>query len=240
MLQFSRFVGVRLFFAIVTLLIVTFIVFTLMELNQVQYSERCWAFKPLDQHYVVRWLDWVKNVFLHGDFGETCILRMRINTLLGSKFWISLGICLASLVLAYLIAIPVGLYSASTNTRSLNTFLRVFSYFGLAVPNFLFALIILLVWSNLFGETLIGLFSREYHGAEWSLDKFVDFLSHAWFLVIVLGWSATAFAVLSVRALVADEYGKYYVTAARARGLYGRRLLCAIRRAMPWARLSIP
>ena len=227
MLQFGRFAAMRFLLAVGTLLIVTFIVFSLMELSLVNYSERCRFLKPADQHYIARWVNWVTEVFLHGDFGVSCITSTgtRINTLLGNKFWISLGICLSSLLLAYLIAIPVGIYSAVADSRALNSFLRFFSYLGLAVPNFLLALIILLVWSSVFSETLTGLFSREYQTADWSYDKLVDFLSHAWLPVIVLGWSATAFAMLSVRALVSDEYGKPYVTAARARGLSGRQLL---------------
>jgi peptide/nickel transport system permease protein len=227
MLQFGRFAAMRFLLAVGTLLIVTFIVFSLMELSPVNYSERCWFLKPADQHYIARWVNWVTEVFLHGDFGVSCVTSngTPVNRLLGNKFWISLGICLSSLLLAYLIAIPVGIYSAVADSRALNSFLRFFSYLGLAVPNFLLALIILLVWSSVFSETLTGLFSREYQNADWSYDKLVDFLSHAWLPVIVLGWSATAFATLSVRALVSDEYGKPYVTAARARGLSGRQLL---------------
>jgi peptide/nickel transport system permease protein len=232
MLQFFRFVCMRFILAIVTLLMVTLIIFTLMELSPVQYGERCRQFIvfiqasiPVEEPVFIRWVNWVKDVFVHGDLGYSCVLRKPINLLLGTKFWISLGLCLSSLLLAYLIAIPVGIYSATANRRALNGFLRFFSYLGMAIPNFLFALIIILVWSNLFGETITGLFSREYHDAVWSYDKFVDFLAHAWIPVIVLGWSATAIALQTVRALISDEYSKPYVTAARARGLSGQQLI---------------
>jgi peptide/nickel transport system permease protein len=232
MLQFCRFVGNRFIMAIFTLLMVTFIVFTLMELSPVQYDDRCRQFfnfyqitNPLDKPFFVRWVDWVNGVFVHGDFGYSCVLRQRINILLGTKFWISLGLCLSSLLLAYLIAIPLGIYSATANNRALNNFLRVFSYLGLAIPNFLLALIIILAWTVFYGNTPLGLLSREYQDAPWSYDKFADFLSHAWIPVFVLGWSATAFALQTVRALMSDEYVKLYVTAARARGLSGQQLL---------------
>jgi peptide/nickel transport system permease protein len=227
MSQFIRFVATRFLLAIVTLLIVTFVVFSLMELTG--SSARCTSevirFVALHENYVIRWIIWVSDIFLHGDFGFACVARQQINDLLGVKFWISLGICLSSLLLAYLIAIPVGIFSVVSPNLRLNHLLRFFSYLGLAIPNFLFALIVLLVWSNLFGETLTGLFSREYQAADWSLAKFVDFLAHAWLPVLVLGWSATAFAIMSVRALVFDEYHKLYVTAARARGVSGRQLI---------------
>ena len=229
MLLFCRFVGMRFIMAIVTLLIVTFIVFNLMSLGPDSYADRCRSVlsPTLDGNFdaTTRWVDWVTNILLHGDFGDSCISRMRVNLLLGTKFWISLGLCLSSLLLAYLIAIPVGIYSATANNRALNHFLRVFSYLGLAMPNFLIALMILLAWTLLFGETLTGLVSREYRDIAWSYDKFVNFLSHVWLPVFVLGWSATAFALQTVRALMSDEYGKLYVTAARARGLSGQQLL---------------
>ena len=232
MLQFCRFVGMRFIMAIVTLLMVTFIVFSLMELSPLEYSARCRNFLnftqatiPLEKPFFIRWLNWVKDVFVHGDLGYSCILRKPINLLLGTKFWISLGLCLASLLLAYLIAIPVGIYSATANRPALNGFIRIFSYLGLAIPNFLFALIIILVLTVFYGKTPTGLLSREYHDVPWSYEKFVNFLSHVWIPVIVLGWSATAIALQTVRALISDEYRKPYVTAARARGLSGQQLL---------------
>jgi peptide/nickel transport system permease protein len=244
MLQFSRFVTVRFVLAIVTLLTVSLIVFSLMELVPANCAERYLAYKNtqgdqitiadirneeirmgLDKPYMVRWVNWVTDVFLRGDFGESCILRVRVNELLGTKFWISLGICLTSLLLAYTIAIPVGIYSATTNKPVLNNFLRFFSYLGLAMPNFLLALMIMLASTILFGDSLTGLFSKEFREAPWSYARVMDFLSHAWLPVFILGWSATAFALQTVRALMSDEYGKLYVTAARARGLSGRQLL---------------
>jgi len=234
MSQFCRFVATRFLLAIVTLLIVTFVVYSLMELSPVQVFERCWVRvdglwerQPRNEFYVIRWIIWVSVIFLHGDLGSSCIISppRQITALIGARFWISLGICISSLLLAYLIAIPVGIYSVVSPNIRFNHLLRFFSYLGLAIPNFLFAVIILLVWSNLFGETLTGLFSREYHSAEWSIAKFVDFLAHAWLPVLVLGWSATAFALMSVRALVFDEYHKLYVTAAQARGVSGPQLL---------------
>ena len=244
MLQFSRFVTMRFIMAIITLLMVSFIVFSLMELVPANCAERYLAFKNsqgqqisisdirteeirmgLDKPYVTRWVNWVTDVFVRGDFGTSCILRVRVNDLLGTKFLISLGICLASLMLAYTIAIPLGIYSATTDKPGLNAVLRFVSYLGLAMPNFLLALMIMLASTILFGDSLTGLFSKEYRDAAWSFDRFVNFLSHAWLPVFILGWSATAFALQTVRALMADEFGKLYVTAARARGLSGRQLL---------------
>lgn len=244
MLQFLQFAAVRAAMAMFTLLMVSLIVFTLMELVPGTCAERYLAFKNtqgsgisvedieaekrrlgLDRPFLVRWGSWVGNVFFRGEFGDSCILRLNINDLLGDKFLISLGICLTSLFLAYLIAVPVGIISASSKNVVLNESLRFLSYLGLAMPNFLLALIIMLISTMLFGESLTGLFSNEYRDAPWTLDKFLNFLGHVWLPIFILGWSATAFALQTVRALMLDENSKLYVTAARARGLYGRRLL---------------
>ncbi len=244
MLQFGQFVVTRAFMAVVTLLTVSFIVFTLMELVPANCAERYVAFKNtqggqitiadieaeerrmgLDKPYALRWASWVGNVFFRGDFGESCILRVGINQLLGQKFWISLGLCLTALVFAYAIAIPAGILSASSNNATLNNSIRFFSYLGLAMPNFLLALMIMLFSTVVFGDSLTGLFSKEFRDAAWSYDRVMDFLSRAWLPIFILGWSATAFALQTVRALMSDENGKLYVTAARARGLSGRRLL---------------
>ena len=242
--QFAKFVTLRAAMALFTLLLVSFIVFSLMEMVPGDCAERYLAFKNtqgsnisvediqvervrlgLDKPFIVRWTSWIGNVFFKGEFGDSCILRLNINRLLGDKFLISLGICLAALTLAYAIAIPVGIIAATAKSALTNNTLRFVSYLGLAMPNFLLALMIMLTSTVLFGDSLTGLFSKEFRDAAWSWDRVKDFLGHAWLPVFILGWSATAFALQTVRALMSDEIGKLYVTAAAARGISGRRLL---------------
>lgn len=243
MLQLGKFAATRAVMAFITLVIVSFVVFSLMELVPGDCAERYLSYKTtqgqsitladidaererlgLNRPYMVRWGTWLVGAF-QGEFGDSCILRVDIAQLLGAKFWISLSICLGSLLLAYTIAIPVGILSAASNNATMNNTLRIVSYLGLAIPNFLLALIIMLFSTLYFGETLTGLFSPEYKDAPWSWAKFLDLAKHAWLPVFILGWSATAFALQTVRALMSDEIGKLYVTAASARGLYGARLL---------------
>jgi peptide/nickel transport system permease protein len=243
MYQFARFAVIRAALAILTLVLVSFIVFSLMELVPGDCAERYIAFKAsqgsvisaadvdaervrlgLNQPYVQRWAIWIVNAF-QGEFGDSCIQRLNISQLLGQKFWISLGLCLSALLLAYVIAIPVGIIAATSKNPTLNNSLRLVSYLGLALPNFLLALMIMLFSTVMFGDSLTGLFSKEFRDAAWSWAKVRDFLGHAWLPVFILGWSATAFAIQTVRALMSDEVGKLYVTAAAARGVSGRRLL---------------
>ena len=243
MFHFLQFAATRAALAVITLVMVSFIVFSLMELVPGDCAERYLAFKNtqgmqisvadidaerarlgLDKPYIVRWGKWIVGAF-QGEFGDSCILRVNIAQLLGEKFWISLAICLTSLLVAYMIAIPVGIISATSKSPIVNNSLRFVSYLGLAMPNFLLALMIMLFSTVMFGDSLTGLFSPEYRDAPWNWDKIKDFMGHVWLPVFILGWSATAFAIQTVRALMSDEVGKLYVLAAAARGVSGRRLL---------------
>lgn len=244
MLNFARFVATRAVMALITLVIVSLVVFSLMELVPGDCAERYLAFKNtqgssiqianeldaertrlgLDRPFLERWGKWIVGAF-QGEFGDSCILRVNIADLLGDKFWLSLGICLASLTLAYAIAIPVGIVAAASQNAFLNNSLRIISYLGLAMPNFLLALMIMLFATVYFNQTLTGLFSSEFRDADWSWARVLDLLKHAWLPIFILGWSATAFALQTVRALMSDEIGKLYVTAAAARGVHGRKLL---------------
>ncbi len=243
MFQFLRFAALRASLAVLTLILVSFIVFSLMELVPGDCAERYLSFKNsqgsvitaadvdaervrlgLNKPYIQRWGTWIINAF-QGEFGDSCIQRLNISQLLGQKFWISLGLCLSALILAYAIAIPVGIIAATSNNPVLNNSLRLVSYLGLALPNFLLALMIMLFSTVVFGDSLTGLFSKEFRDAAWSWARVKDFLGHAWLPIFILGWSATAFAIQTVRALMSDEVGKLYVTAAAARGVSGRRLL---------------
>ena len=244
MVKFLQFALMRAVMSVFTLLLVSLIVFSLMELVPGNCAERYIAFKNtqgqvitiediqaeerrlgLDKPFVVRAGTWAGNVFFKGEFGDSCILRLNINHLLSDKVWISLGICLAALLLSYLIAIPIGIYSATTRNPVANNAVRFISYLGLALPSFLLALIIMLTTTVLFGESMAGLFSKEYRDAAWSFAKFMNFMSRAWLQIFILGWAATAFALQTVRALMLDEIDKLYVTAASARGVSGRTLL---------------
>lgn len=244
-MAFARFIAIRLGMAVLTLLLVSFIVFTLMELVPGNCAERYIAYKNtqggttisqadiramevemgLDRPFVTRWVSWVGDVMLRGDFGESCLIRADVAQIVGDKFWLSLGICLGALAFAYLIAVPVGILSAQIRGGIVDNALRLGSYLGLALPNFLLALIILLVSTVYFGESLTGLFSAEFREAPWSWAKVGDLVSRAWVPILILGWSATAFQLQTVRALVSDEKDKLYVTAARARGISGAALL---------------
>ena len=224
MINFIQFTLTRFFLAIITLLIVCFIVFSLMELVPGTCAERYLAFKNtqgsqityedieaekvrlgLDKPFLYRYSKWVTDIAFKGEFGNSCILRMNINELLSGRFSLSLIISITALLLSYLIAIPVGIISATTRYKVVDESLKFISYLGIALPNFLVALCIMLFMTYFYGDTMTGLFSEEYENVPWSADRVKDFLSRAWLPIFVLGWNATAFALQTVRALMLDE-----------------------------------
>ena len=122
-------------------------------------------------------------------------------------------------------AIPVGIYSA-VRKYSLGDYVFTFlGFIGLAIPNFLLALVLLYISFRYFGQSVGGLFSPEYVNAPWSLARVADLFSHLWIPVIVLGTAGTAEVIRKIRANLLDELHRPYVLTARAKGLDETHLL---------------
>jgi peptide/nickel transport system permease protein len=99
-------------------------------------------------------------------------------------------------------------------------------FIGIAVPNFMLALIIMYVSFKYFGaESVGGLFSPQMSTAPWGWDKFVDLLKHLPLPAIVLGLAGMAEVVRILRANLLDELRKPYVVTARAKGLAEHRVI---------------
>jgi peptide/nickel transport system permease protein len=234
-----RFLIQRTFGMIVTMFFVSIMVFVIMELPPGDYAER-YAFRKysdsgiqftetdlqnlrhelgLDRPAWQRYLTWIGGIVLRGDFGQAFAFETSVTNVIGQRVWLSLAILFSTLIVTYLIAIPVGIYAAVHRGSASDYTLTVFSYLGLALPNFLLALILLYISVTVFDSTVGGLFSPTYADAPWSWAKFVDLLKHLYVPAIVLAWSATAFQLQTVRATMLDEINKLSVTAARARGV---------------------
>ncbi len=240
-----RFLAERSFGMIVTLFMVSVMVFFIMELPPGDFAER-YAFRKfsgtgvtitpadiaairaelgLDQPAVVRYLDWISGIVLRGDFGQAYAFDTSVNNVIGQKVWLTLGLLFATLIITYLISVPIGIYAAVRRGGVADYGLTLFSYLGLALPNFLLALVLLYFANLWFGASVGGLFSADYAEAPWSAAKLWDLIKHMWLPALVLGWSAMAYQIQTVRATMSDEIGKLNVTAARARGVPERRLL---------------
>lgn len=101
----------------------------------------------------------------------------------------------------------------------------VFGFIGLAVPNFMLALLIMYGMFVFNGSVVEGLFSTEYERAHWPLGKIWDFLKHVWIPVLVIATGGAAPIIRTLRANLLDELHKPYVVTARAKGMTERQLI---------------
>jgi peptide/nickel transport system permease protein len=124
-----------------------------------------------------------------------------------------------TIVFVWIVAFPVGVYSALNHYSFGDYFFTFLGFLGRAIPNFMLALFIMYFALELFGVSTWGLFSQEYADAPWSLAKFLDLLQHLVVPVIVLGTAGTAGVIRVMRANLLDELSKQYVVTARAKGL---------------------
>ena len=240
-----RFTLERLVGMVVTMALVSVMVFLIMEIPPGDYADR-YAFRKysgtgvnvtqadiqairvelgLDKPMVLRYFDWIGGIVLRGDFGQAFAFETSVVKVIGDKGFLTLGILFSTLLVTYLISIPIGIFAAVRRASAMDYGLTIFSYLGLALPNFLLALVLLYFASRWFGADIGGLFSDAYADAPWSLAKAWDLIKHLWLPALVLAWSAVAYQIQTVRATMSDELNKLSVTAARARGVPELKLL---------------
>jgi peptide/nickel transport system permease protein len=179
----------------------------------------------LDQPVYVQYWKWMRGILLYGDFGRSFEWRQPVSDLIWERIWLTMLLSFCTLIFIWLISIPIGIYSAVRKYTVGDYVATFFGFLGLAIPNFLFALVLLYGAFALFGVNLSGLFSPEYAQAPWSWGKVVDLFQHLWLAIIVLGTSGTAALIRIMRANLLDELYKPYVTTARAKGLSEFRIL---------------
>jgi len=179
----------------------------------------------LDQPLHIQYLRWIVPVITRGDFGQSFEWRQPVWTLIQERLFLTVVISLASVIFVYLVSIPIALYSATHQYSAGDYFFSFIGLIGLATPNFLLALVFMVVMLRVFGVTPGGLFSPEYLRAPWSMAKFLDLLSHLPVPVIVVGTAGTAGLIRVLRSQLLDEFQKQYVITARAKGVQETRLI---------------
>ncbi len=179
----------------------------------------------LGQPMHVQYFKWMKGILLEGNFGISFEKNLPVNDLIWDRLGWTFAISTLTLLFIWIIALPIGIYSA-VRKYSFGDYLATFlGFIGLAVPNFLLALVMMYVAFKYFGQSVGGLVSPQYLEEAWSWDKFIDLLKHIWMPIVVVGTSGAAALIRIMRANLLDELYRPYVVTARAKGMSEFQLL---------------
>jgi peptide/nickel transport system permease protein len=178
----------------------------------------------LDRPIYVQYFKWMAQI-VRGNFGVSMEWRRPVKDVIGERLLLTALLALASVLFTWIVAFPIGIYSAVRQYSFGDYFFTFLGFIGLAVPNFLLALVIMYLAFRYLNANIGGLFSAEYLNAPWSVGRVLDLVKHLWLPAIILGTAGTAHLVRIMRANLLDELRKPYALTARAKGLAELRLI---------------
>ena len=233
----ARYILMRILTMVPTLFLTSVLVFTIIELPPGDFFESYVAeLKALgedadlaevdmlrerygfDQPQIVRYARWAGGM-LHGDFGYSFEYRLPVNEVVGDRMWLTIVLSSFTILFTWALAFPIGIYSATHQYSWGDYGLTFIGLAGIAVPNFMLALVMMYFANIWFGVSIGNLMDQQYLGQVMSWDKFRSILSHIWIPVVIIGTAGTAGMVRTLRANLLDELQKQYVVTARAKGL---------------------
>ena len=238
-----RYLVRRLLTMIPTLLVISMLVFVIIQLPPGDYLESHIAELQaqgeavdeqkieflrkqygLDRPMIEQYGLWLFGM-LQGDFGYSFEYDLPVTEVVGDRLFLTVIISVATILFTWAIAFPIGIYSATHQYSWGDYGLSTLGFLGLATPNFLLALVMLYLANVYFGTSIGGLMAPEYIDAPWSVDKLLSILEHLWIPVVVIGTAGTAGMIRRLRANLLDELQKQYVVPGRAKGLPPGKLL---------------
>jgi peptide/nickel transport system permease protein len=179
----------------------------------------------LGEPVYVQYGKWVYGIITRGDWGQSMEWQRPVKDLIWEALGLTVALAVFSLVISWLIAIPMGVYSATHQYSLPDYVMSIFSFLGVGVPAFMWALIIMYFAQTQLGLNVGGLFSEKYLDAPWNWDKILDLLKHIWIPAVIVAIENTAGDLRTTRANLLDEVNKPYVELARAKGLSERKLI---------------
>jgi peptide/nickel transport system permease protein len=192
--------------------------------SAVYEAEQLRAEYGLDQPIFVQYFQWIGQV-VQGNFGISFDWNRPVADVIGDRLVLTMVVSVAAIIFTWAVALPIGVYSAVRRYSVGDHALTFVGFLGLAIPNFLLALVLMYFGFAVFGANVGGLFSAGYESAPWSFGKAWDLLKHLVLPAIVLGLAGAAQLMRVMRANLLDELKKPYVITARAKGLSERRVI---------------
>jgi peptide/nickel transport system permease protein len=191
------------------------------DLAKINFLKAQYGFdRPLWEQYIF----WAGGL-LHGDMGYSFAYNLPVNQVVGDRLLMTLIVSLATILFTYIVAFPIGVYSATHQYSWSDHLLTLLGFLGLATPSFLLALVLLYLANVYFGISIGGLMDSKYVDQPWSFGKVLSVAAHLWIPVIVIGTAGTASMIRRLRANLLDELQKQYVVTARAKGLHPLKIL---------------
>lgn len=191
------------------------------DLAKIQFLEKEYGLdRPLWQQY----LYWAFGL-LHGDMGYSFAYNLPVSKVVGDRLFLTFLVSFSTIIFTYLVAFPIGVYSATHQYSWADYGLTFLGFLGLATPSFLLALALLYFANVYLGISIGGLMDPRYINKPWDIPKVLSVLAHLWIPVIVIGTAGTAAMIRRLRANLLDELQKQYVITARAKGLSPLKLL---------------
>jgi peptide/nickel transport system permease protein len=172
----------------------------------------------------VQYFKWVTGL-LQGDLGFSYTFNEPAKSLIAGRLGFTVLISFSALLMTWAIAFPIGIYSAVRKYSVGDYTFTLLGFLGLAIPDFLIALVMMYIAFKYFGQSVGGLFSEQYIDAPWSLAKLADLGGHLWIPMVIIGTAGTAGLIRILRANLLDELFKPYVITARSKGVSERKLL---------------
>ncbi len=238
-----RYILWRIAAMIPTLVIISALVFTIIELPpgdyfesyvselraqgeavDMQEIEELRVQYGFDKPPVLRYFHWVAGM-LQGDFGYSFEYQLPVSEVVGDRLWLTVMVSFFTIIFTWLIAFPIGIYSATHQYSWADYGLTLIGLLGIAIPNFMFALILMYFANIWFGTSIGHLMDQKYLAEPMSWAKASSILSHLWIPVLIVGTAGTAGMIRRLRANLLDELQKQYVVTARAKGLHPFRAL---------------
>ena len=171
----------------------------------------------LDRPVYERFVTWAVN-FVQGDFGRSFTYNKPVRELIGDRLMLTVVISLFSMLISWVIGIPVGVYSATHQYKVGDHIFTLIAFLGVGVPDFMLALVLLVLGMNVLGFVPMGLFSAHFADAAWSLAKVWDLFQHMWIPALIVSITGTAGYMRMMRGNLLDVFRLDYIQTARAKG----------------------
>ena len=230
----AKFIGKRLLLAVITLFMISFLVFFVIQLppgdfvdtlvtNMIAEGEKVSQSEidslrqlyGVDQPFLIQYFGWLGGI-LTGDWGTSFNFDQNVLTIILEYLGPTMLLSVLTLIVQYVVSIPIGIYAAKHQYSVGDYALSFIGFIGMAIPHFLFAILLMYISYQLTGTAVMGLFPE---GGIVDFASFLDFLKRLIIPIIVIGLGGTCSSIRSTRALMLDEQTRPYVLCTRAKGV---------------------